>query len=141
MAQTILVPMDGSEASEQALEYAIETYPEAAITVLHVIDLPTPTVSEFGSGSYEETAVQSTEQRADEIADRARAVASSAGYDGELEVTTSIGTPSRSIIDRATDVDAIVMGSHGRHGASRILLGSVAETVVRRAPVPVTVVR
>ena len=141
MAKTILVPMDGSEASEQALEYAIETYPEAAITVLHVIDLPMPTVGELGSGASRESAVQGTEQRAEEIADRARAVASSTGFDGELEVTTSIGTPSRSIIDHAADVDAIVMGSHGRHGASRILLGSVAETVVRRAPVPVTVVR
>ena len=53
------------------------------------------------------------------------------------------GKPAREIVSYAEkgDVDHIVMGSRGRSGLSRLLLGSVAETVVRRAPTPVTVVR
>jgi nucleotide-binding universal stress UspA family protein len=56
---------------------------------------------------------------------------------------TEIGRPSRAIVEYAEehDIDHIVMGSHGRSGVTRILLGSVAETVVRRSPVPVTIVR
>ncbi|WP_412781655.1 universal stress protein, partial [Aeromonas diversa] len=53
------------------------------------------------------------------------------------------GDPSRMIISytETHDVDRIVLGSHGRSGLSRVLLGSVAETVARRSPVPVTIVR
>jgi len=54
-----------------------------------------------------------------------------------------VGRPTKVIVEYADDhdIDQIVMGSHGRSGMSRILLGSVAEIVVRRASVPVTVVR
>jgi nucleotide-binding universal stress UspA family protein len=56
---------------------------------------------------------------------------------------TIVGVPSRAIVEWAeeNEVDGVVIGSHGREGVSRVLLGSVAETVVRRSPVPVTVVR
>jgi len=54
-----------------------------------------------------------------------------------------VGRPAREITDEleSGEYDHVVMGSHGRSGVSRILLGSVAETVLRRSPVPVTVVR
>lgn len=60
-----------------------------------------------------------------------------------LTTETGSGRPERAIVAYAEDhlVDEIVIGSHGRTGGSRILLGSVAEQVVRRSPIPVTVVR
>ena len=61
----------------------------------------------------------------------------------DVERALEVGRPTRTIVEYADehDIDQIVMGSHGRSGMSRILLGSVAEIVVRRATVPVTVVR
>jgi len=61
----------------------------------------------------------------------------------DVETAIEFGKPSNVIVEYADehDVDLVTIGSHGRTGASRVLLGSVAETVVRRSPVPVTVVR
>jgi nucleotide-binding universal stress UspA family protein len=65
---------------------------------------------------------------------------------GESDTTVrtvhEVRHPARTVVDHATrdDVDHVV-GSHGREGVSRLLLGSVAEKIVRRSPVPVTVVR
>ena len=63
--------------------------------------------------------------------------------DCDVETAIEVGRPAATIVEEARerDVDHIVVGSHGRTGASRILLGSVAETVARRSPVPVTIVR
>jgi len=60
-----------------------------------------------------------------------------------VETATEVGQPSRTIVAYAQehDLDHVVIGSYGRKGLSRVLLGSVAELVVRRSPVPVTVVR
>jgi len=81
------------------------------------------------------------EERAENILETAREQAAEHGV--ELETEHILGGVSRSIVDYAAehDIDHIVVGSHGRTGASRILLGSVAETVARRSPVPVTIVR
>lgn len=135
----VLVPMDGSDSAERALEYAIDIYPNATITVLHVIDIST--ASERSGLAYDESVQEELEHLAREIFETAEEVITAAGFEGELETTTGFGSPTRSIVDHAEEVDAVVMGSKGRHGAARLLLGSVAETVVRRAPVPVTVVR
>ena len=61
----------------------------------------------------------------------------------DLQTAIETGRPSRMIVSYAeeNDIDHIVIGSHGRTGASRILLGSVAESVTRRSSVPVTIVR
>ncbi|MEF8781441.1 MAG: universal stress protein [Haloferacaceae archaeon] len=142
MTRKILVPMDESKPAEKALEYAIETHPEADITVLNVIHLE-PLPGEGSVITFDDDIMEGAYGHAEEIFERASEVAGEAGYDRELETDTVEGKPSRAIVDYVEDeeIDAIVMGSHGRDGTARILLGSVAETVVRRAPVPVTVVR
>lgn len=63
--------------------------------------------------------------------------------DVSVETDVEVGDPAQSIVEYAdtNDADHIVIGSHGRQGVARFLLGSVAETVVRRSVVPVTVVR
>lgn len=134
----ILVPLDESEQSTKALEYALETFPDAEFTVLHVG--PGVESRPVTPDQIEQWQEHQREQ-AEAIFDDARAVA--AEYDVDLQSEMAGGKVSQRIVEYADEhaVDAIVMGSHGRDGAARILLGSVAETVVRRAPVPVTIVR
>ncbi|SDK73325.1 universal stress protein [Natronorubrum texcoconense] len=136
----VLVPTDGSEPARAALEHAITTFPDANVTLLHVID---PALTMYrGEMSYDyQRLIKLETERAETFLDAAREFAD----ERDASVTTEIllGTPVRSIVEFATenDVDQIVLGSHGRSGVSRVLLGSVAERVVRRASVPVTVVR
>lgn len=136
----ILVPLDGSEKSWNALEFAIDEFPTATFHVLHVIDpveagyTATATVPGYTEEWYEQA-----RERADELFDDARDRVD----DSSIETATEVGRPSRVIVEYAEEhgVDQIVMGSHGRSGVTRILLGSVAEAVVRRSPVPVTIIR
>lgn len=143
MPRKVLVPIDESERSTKALEFALETHPTATIVALHVID-----PSDFPMGGIEAGAATEFErfredqtERAEELLENAAELAAEAGVD--LETATETGRPSRTIVSYAeeNDADHIVMGSHGRTGASRILLGSVAEAVTRRSSVPVTIVR
>ena len=142
MAKRLLVPVDGSDPADAALEFALEEYPDADITVLSVID---PT--DVGYGSIEaapstfEHLQKSAEERTQTVLDQAESRA--ADHDVTVTTETVIGMPSRAIVEWAenNDIDGIVIGSHGRQGVTRVLLGSVAESVVRRSPVPVTVVR
>jgi nucleotide-binding universal stress UspA family protein len=142
MVSRLLVPVDGSDPADAALEFALEEYPDAEITVLSVID---PT--DVGYGSVEaspstfEHLQRTAEDRTETVLDEAEARAAEHGVAVTRE--TAIGMPSRAIVEWAenNDVDLIVIGSHGRRGVTRVLLGSVAESVVRRSPVPVTVVR
>jgi len=66
-----------------------------------------------------------------------------ADYDRSVATDSDIGDPTRLVLEYAADedVDHVVLGAHGRTAAERAVYGSVTETVVRRAPVPVTVVR
>jgi nucleotide-binding universal stress UspA family protein len=142
MGERILVPFDGSPLSEKALERAVTRHPDAEITVLNVID-PVQAVYEA-----ELKGLPSARNWVDRVADRAddlcAAAAERAAAHG-CEVTTAVetGRPARAILDYADEhgIDHVVMGSHGRSGVSRLVLGSVAEQVVRQSPVPVTVVR
>ena len=136
-----LVPTDGSEQATRALEYVLETFPGSKVTVLSVVELQGPTGETMTPGWFDADAQSEAERRAEETLEEARALAEA--HDVELETAVGVGSPARSIVDQAEerDVDHVVMGSHGRSGAARFLLGSVAETVVRRSPVTVTVVR
>lgn len=140
----VLVPFEDTAMSDRALEHACERYPDATVTVLHVIDFVEAGYAappDAGLPGYWEEWYEEEREGAEELFERARGIA--AGHGGELETATDLGPPARVIVEFAAEhgVDGIVMGSHGRDGLSRVLLGSVAETVVRRAPCPVTVVR
>lgn len=144
MTDHVLVPLDDSPLSDHALEYALEQHPDDDITVLHVLDFV-----EAGYGASMETALpgyweewyESAKAESEDLFADAQATADEYGV--SLRTETLVGQPARSIVEFAQDegVDHLVMGSHGRTGLSRIIVGSVAEKVVRRAPCPVTVVR
>ncbi|WP_137288903.1 universal stress protein [Natronorubrum halophilum] len=144
MVTHVLVPVDDSDRSTQAIEFACTEYPDARITALHVLDpgdFYAATGIEGGVMANYDEIQKHHETRSEELLERAREQAAEHGV--EIETDHVVGGISRSIVDYAEDhdVDHIAIGSHGRTGASRILLGSVAETVARRSPVPVTIVR
>ena len=156
MPTRVLVPTEGSPLSMKALEVALTDYPDAGIVVLHVMDPIGSGLSiidvmrpKFGDGAppgsvtpeYWEEWHEQAEARAEEVFKRAREVAGK--YDHAVETVHEFGDPDDVIVEYADehDIDRIVLGSHCRTGAERYLLGSVAETVVRRASVPVMVVR
>ncbi|MEF8787282.1 MAG: universal stress protein [Haloarculaceae archaeon] len=142
MVEKFLVPVDGSETATDALDYAVENYPDASITALHVVD-----PSQFGTavsieGAATYTDVRETrESRAEELLAEMSERAAERGV--SIETDYVVGEVARSIVEYIdeNDFDHVVMGSHGRSGATRVLLGSVAESVTRRSQVPVTVVR
>lgn len=139
MSSRILVPYDGSGPAEKALEYAFETFPDAAVTALYVVPIPEGYWTAFGEAG--EIGAEQGHEHGEEILENATAVATK--YDRELDTDIDTGKPAQTIVNRAeeNEIDQIVIGSHGREGVSRILLGSVAEMVVRRSPTPVVVVR
>ncbi|MFB6080758.1 MAG: universal stress protein [Haloferacaceae archaeon] len=138
MADRLLVALDGSPPSEAALAFAAEEWPDAALVLLHVIDPVGAGYSVSAVGPTSEEWYARERERAREMLAEA-----SADLDGVVETRVEVGRPARTIVDVAENegVDHVVVGSHGREGVSRVLLGSVAETVVRRSPIPVTVVR
>mgnify|MGYP002761051229 CR=1 FL=1 len=141
MVDHVLVPTDGSPLASRALTYALETFPDARITAMVVID-PVESLydAEFGGPHVAEEWAEKAEGNVEEIHADSRSMA--AEYDVELETVTRNGRPAETILDYVdeTEIDQIVLGSHGRKGVERFFLGSVAERVARNADVPVTVV-
>ncbi|MFA9427660.1 universal stress protein [Natronorubrum sp. A-ect3] len=141
MTQHVLVPVDGSSPARSAVEYATEQFPDAHLTLLYVIN-PIADYSRHRAypGYTQEDEYKSEREKGERILESVRtAIPDSVSVDTELEA----GDPARAILQYAdeTDVNQIVIGSHGRQGPARFLLGSVAEAVVRQSAVPVTVVR
>lgn len=143
MPAHVLVAMDSSPQATAALEFALTEYPDAAVTVLHVSN-PVDGMYFAGEESmyvdFEEIERRSAAET-ERVFETARERAES--YDADVETVSKTGSPARAIVAYADDhdVDHVVVGSHGRSGVDRLLLGSVAELVVRRSAVPVTVVR
>ena len=140
MVRHVLVPIDGSEQAWDALDHARAEYPNADVTLLYVINpVGAGSGAQVGDVSYGEEWYEASKARAEGLFEGAH----DRFPDEAFTTETTVDRPARGIVTFADehDADAIVMGSHGRDGVSRILLGSVAETVVRRSPVPVTVVR
>ena len=142
MSKRILVPVDASEQAHRAAEFVVEEFPDAELVLLHVINPAEAGYSAQASiPSFSEEWYEEEKAKAEGLFDELETVA--AEGDCGVERVVEVGKPVRTIVEYAEEegVDQIVMGSHGRSGVTRILLGSVAEAVVRRSPVPVTVVR
>ncbi|OAQ54360.1 hypothetical protein HTG_02110 [Natrinema mahii] len=131
----VLVPTDGSQQATAALTEAFELFPDAEIHVVHVVQV-TRIPSDPGTSPYEYA-----RERGETILQEAKTIA--AESDRTIETSMAEGHVGRTILgyieDR--DIEYVVMGSRGRSGVSRVLLGSVAETVTRRSPVSVVIVR
>ena len=142
LPRTILVPVDFSAYSETALDYAVDLAAklDAKLYILHVIALPGLGVPELGAAlapSIIDSIVRDSETELAKLADARRSKAQIA------DTLLRTGDARDVIIHTVSEIaaDLIVMGTHGRHGVGRALLGSVAESVVRTSPCPVLTIR
>ncbi|SFS64778.1 universal stress protein [Halostagnicola kamekurae] len=140
MVEQILVPMDDSPQATAALEYALAEFPEASITAIHVIELPEGYWAAFVKSEDDFPGHEQAHNRANDLLEETVERASDA--DRDIETVVETGKPAHEIVEHAVenDVDQIVIGSHGRKRAGRLLFGSVSESVVRTAPMTVVVV-
>jgi nucleotide-binding universal stress UspA family protein len=140
----VLVPFDRSFCSRNALAYAFERFPDATVTTLFVEYPVLDTYERIESDDDLEDVLapdKTAGRETNGVLAMARRLADRTGR--EVDTAADAGDPSQRILEWIDehDVDHVVIGCHGRSGVARWLLGSVAETVVRRAPVPVTAVR
>jgi nucleotide-binding universal stress UspA family protein len=139
---TILVPSDFSECSDAAVRYGLELARrfDAKLHLLHVIQ--DPATQPWAAEGLSIPLLDAVEQWQKGAKERLAASVPAADA-GRVTVVTAIANPYPEILRYAEEheVDLIVMGTHGRSGVSHMLLGSIAERVVRRAPCPVLTVR
>lgn len=141
MGYHILLAYDGTPQAAAAADWINEHFPDAEVTVLTVLDPMEGFLDTFGYGSqqYDIWREEAKQQAEDLLAD----ARSHLDEEAAVETVSRTGQVPQTIVEYAQEheVDHIVVGSHGRQGVSRILLGSVAEEVVRRSPTPVSVIR
>ncbi|HSA35288.1 MAG TPA: universal stress protein [Methanomassiliicoccales archaeon] len=135
----ILIPTDGSEYTKAAVTKGLEMAKAtgAEVTALYVVDQTS--FINFPMDSTIVSVYTLLEKEGEEAMDYVKKEAAALG----VKLTTRIeeGSPSRKIVDLSAEHDLVVMGTLGRTGFSKLLLGSVAERVVRFAKCPVLVVR
>jgi nucleotide-binding universal stress UspA family protein len=137
MYDRILLPTDGSDAMEAVTEHAIElaVTHDATLHTLYVANTASLSTipADAGLENVTEALRWEGEEATTAVEDRAD------DYDVPVESEIREGSPARAILDytEETDCDIVVMGTHGRSGVDRLLLGSVAERVVRSSGVPV----
>lgn len=137
----ILCPVDHSECSYLALKYAISLAlkDETKLYLMHVIDSRLYDTEIYKFSPYKPSEIDTSQIRTDLMKSLPE------GTTDVLEVETIVikGVPFHEITKAAKEMNAdlIVIGTHGRTGLSHVMLGSVAEKVVRKAPCPVLTVR
>lgn len=134
--KNILVPVDFSEPSDRALEVASDLAKQydASLTVLHVFDVPS---------AYAGMDIPPIDLMAPMVEAARKQLDTVRGKVPTAIVVMAHGIPWREILAaiEQKQVDLVVMGTHGRRGVGRALMGSVAEKVVRLSPIPVLTVR
>jgi len=141
----ILCPTDFSESSRQAFKYAkmLSSWYDARLTVLHVcVDLPVFEMTSPLGHSVSVTGLIEESQLAERRTALRRFVTSEIG-DDSVDIVISEGTDAKAEILKeatATQASLIVMGTHGRSGIDHVLLGSLTEKVLHKAPCPILVV-
>ena len=141
LIKRILVPIDFSDCSKKALQYAVALAKahEAAVTLLYVV-VPAYGIAEFSGIEYAQLEATMREGGEKELA---KLSADEMRREVAVEALVRTGSPAVEIIEvaRSLPADLIVISTHGHTGLTHVLLGSVAEHVVQRAPCPVFVVR
>ncbi|AUV83154.1 universal stress protein [Salinigranum rubrum] len=134
----VLIPTDGSESAERAARYGqvlAEAY-GASVYVLSVVD-----ERDFDGvvgGDEADAGKTAAERTAQDAVERVAAL-----FEGNVTTRVTVGIPSEEILAYVSEaaIDLVAMGTHGRTGVERFLIGSVAERVVRHAEIPVLTVR
>ena len=147
MFKRILVPIDGSRTSDSGLNTAIRMARDerAELILLHVVDENVLALSgEYAGATYMDRMMASMREGGKKIIAKGAATAKKQSVTAKTVLLESVGP--RRVADiivqqaRKQRADAIVIGTHGRRGISRMVMGSDAEEVVRGSPVPVVLV-
>jgi nucleotide-binding universal stress UspA family protein len=137
----ILCPVDLSEHSRHALEHALALgqWYKAPILVLHVVDTPLTFVPAGAPGNTAAIPLVQPNEVKDEVL---RFCASALASGHRMDVVVKEGTPAKEIVRQAEELpaDLLILGTHGRGGFERLVLGSVTEKVVRTTRRPVLTV-
>jgi len=137
MIDTLVIATDGSESVRRAVGVALDLADrfDAAVHALYVVD----------DGEVESSPSEVRADLADALREQGEAATDRVRERAEADVETAVreGRPASAISGYAREVDAdvVAVGTRGRHGENRFLVGSVAERVVRACPVPVLTVR
>jgi len=145
----ILVPIDFSDCALKALRYAVPFAKQngASITLLHIVNVPSYYAVDGGGFNYGAFQPDYATLEADLRALGEKRLTAMAQEEARDHVPTdslvTSGPPASEIVEtaRSMPADLIVISTHGRTGLNHVLLGSVAEHVIRHAPCPVLVVR
>jgi nucleotide-binding universal stress UspA family protein len=134
---TVLVPLDGSTLAEAAVPVAVDLLggrPGTTLVLVRAVDPRLPGVDDVGA---QRDIVRSAEQYLREVTARL------GGFGGTVKTSVWYGSPAASVVAAADAVgaDMIVMTTHGRSGLGRLILGSVAEAVLRGTRRPLLLVR
>jgi nucleotide-binding universal stress UspA family protein len=146
MYKRILVPVDGSETSNKALVAALQLAREGGGTVrlAHVLEDLTYLAGYEQFGGYSGDLLGIMQEAGNRILHDGLDIAKAAGVQADSVLFDKLGERLPAVIALAAqdwNADLIVLGTHGRRGVGRALLGSGAEQILRQAPVPVLVVR
>lgn len=142
----ILVPVDGSRASQRGLREAIRLArgQKASLQLVHVVDEHTVLVSGAEVGPYMATLMLKLREQGRQVLRNAESQVRKQGLKCTGVLLEARDRPAADLIvrqARKSRADLIVIGTHGRRGLRRLILGSDAEQIVRTAPVPVMLVR
>jgi nucleotide-binding universal stress UspA family protein len=146
MYQRILVPVDGSSTSNRGLEEAIRlaTLTQGRLRLFHVIDELSFALAMDAYAGYAGDWLNVLRENGRCILDEAKATAQAAGVEAETVLCDSFAGSVHELVTGEAGkwpADLIVLGTHGRRGVGRVVMGSSAEHIVRYAPVPVLLVR
>jgi nucleotide-binding universal stress UspA family protein len=142
MFKRILVPVDGSPTSSKALTAALQLARDAGgcVRMVHAFD----ELAFLTGYEFDASVLRSARAEADKVLTTAQEIAGSAGVPADSKLLETRGRRlGDAVADeaRAWQADLVVVGTHGRRGVGRVLLGSGAEQVIRMAPVPVLSIR
>lgn len=146
MYKRILVALDGSETSTRALQAALQQAAQnkGRVRLVHVVE-ELAYLSGFDPyGAYSSDLVKVLRENGTKVLDDGMAAARAAGVEADTVLYDNFGERLAEVVAdaaRSWEADLIVVGTHGRRGMGRVLMGSGAEQIIRLAPAPVLVIR
>lgn len=146
MYKRILVPVDGSETANKALVAALQIARDSGgrVRIIHVIEEMAYLTGYEQYGGYSGELISAMRETGNKVLNDAMAIAQAAGVEADNLLFDNFGERLGEVVANTAkqwDADLIVVGTHGRRGIGRMLLGSGAEQILRLAPVPVLVIR
>lgn len=142
MYKRILLPVDGSACSKVALRHGLQLAQTlgAEVILLHAVENPLRFYAVPETLVYNQELFNTLKENGRTTLAEAKALADQTGVKAETKMLESVA-PLEAILDNLKTVDLVVMGTHGRRGLDRWMVGSVAEGILRRSDKPCLLIR